>query len=299
MDTKNEKWLKRARRKALRMQRLMKFVFRHGLGGYHLSKAGRERSVDTRHGPVRVLEYGFEEKELRPLYVDLHGGGFIMMQADADEAMNLEFVRRAGVKVISIDYPKAPQAPFPVAVEAVHDVIAHYLEHAQQYGIETAHMGIGGHSAGGNLATVTCLRDLANGEFGFAYQVMDYPVLDLATPPEQKPRPKGCIDPKEAAMYNACYILPHQAGTLSASPALAEPGDLRGMPPALLLVCGGDSLHDEALHYARSLRAAGVAVTVQEYPDQPHGFTYYKPNADTRDAIERMAGFIAEHSHPV
>ena len=108
MDTQNEKWLKRAQRKALRMQRLMKFVFRHGLGGYHLSKAGRERGVDTRHGPVRVLEYGFEEKELRPLYVDLHGGGFIMMQADADEAMNLEFVHRAGVKVISIDYPKAP-----------------------------------------------------------------------------------------------------------------------------------------------------------------------------------------------
>lgn len=77
MDTQNEKWLKRARRKALRMQRLMKFVFRHGLGGYHLSKAGRERSVDTRHGPVRVLEYGFEEKELRPLYVDLHGGALL------------------------------------------------------------------------------------------------------------------------------------------------------------------------------------------------------------------------------
>lgn len=295
MKTCDPAWLARARRKGLRTQRMVKLVFRLGLGGFRLARQGRQRMVETRRGPVRVLEYGFEEPGLRPLYVDLHGGGFIMMQADADEAMNLEFVRRTGVRVISIDYPKAPQSPYPAAVEAVHDVIRYYLDHGAEYRIDTSRVGIGGHSAGGNLATVTCLRDLAAGEFRFACQVLDYPVLDLATPPEQKPQPKGCIPAAEAAMYNACYILPDRAAELSASPALARPEEVKGMPPALFLVCGGDSLHDEAIRYAGTLEAAGTPVTLKEYPGQPHGFTYSKASDDTRDAIDRICRFLQEH----
>lgn len=296
MSQQNEKWLAKARKKALHMQKLMQIVVRHGLGGYHKASAASERMVDTRRGPVRVLEYGFDDSRILPLFVDLHGGGFIMMQADVDEPMILQFRQAAAVKVISIDYPKAPQFPYPAAVEAVHDVVRHYVDCAEQYRIDTAQMGIGGHSAGGNLATVTCLRDLRVQEFGFAYQILDYPALDVATDPYAKPQPKGCIKPEEAAMYNACYVTPDRAAELSASPALARPEDVCGMPPAMILACGGDSLHDEAIRYANTLRTAGVEVRLQEYPDQPHGFTYYKPNDDSRDAIARMGAYIREQS---
>lgn len=296
MLQQDKKWLEKARKKALHKQKLMQVVVQRGLGGYHKASAASEQMVDTRRGPVRVLEYGFDDPRTLPLFVDLHGGGFIMMQADVDEPMVLQFRQAAPVKVISVDYPKAPQSPYPAAVEAVHDVVQHYVSRAAQYGIDTARMGIGGHSAGGNLATVTCLRDLQAREFGFAYQILDYPALDVATDPYAKPQPKGCIKPEEAAMYNACYVTPERAAELSASPALAGPEDVRGMPPALILVCGGDSLHDEAVRYANTLRAAGVEVRLQEYPHQPHGFTYFKPNDDSRDAIARMGAYMREKS---
>ena len=39
-----------------------------------------------------------------------------------------------------------------------------------------------------------------------------------------------------------------------------------------------------------------MEVRLREYPDQPHGFTYYKPNDDSRDAIARMGAYIREQS---
>lgn len=298
--TREEKRLyRRAARKALRMQGLVRLLFRLGLGGLRMSRTARVEHIPTRRGPVRVLEYGFEDAAVRPVYFDMHGGGFIMMQADADEVMNEEFCRLAGVKVVSIDYPKAPQAPYPAAVEAVWDVVAYFLDHAGEYRIRPTGVGIGGHSAGANLATVTCLRNARQHAFDLAYQVLDYPPLDLATDPYQKPCPKGAISPKDATLYNLCYIAPERAREVWASPVYAAPGDLAGLPPALLLVCGRDSLEQEGLAYGRQMRDAGVAVEVEHFADCPHGFTYGSMAApDVRRAVERMAGFIREHAAP-
>jgi acetyl esterase len=40
------------------------------------------------------------------------------------------------------------------------------------------------------------------------------------------------------------------------------------------MLAGFDPLHDEGLAYAEKLRAAGVSVTVADYPDMVHDFIY-------------------------
>ena len=54
-----------------------------------------------------------------------------------------------------------------------------------------------------------------------------------------------------------------------ASPARAK---LEGLPPAYVLVAGGDPLRDEGNEYAEKLKAAGVPVTYRYGPGQFHGF---------------------------
>lgn len=279
---------------AVRLQKLYWGAAKLGLGGYRMARAARERTVDTRRGPIRVLEYGFEDGEVRPLFVDLHGGGFVLGSADMDEAMCLAFLE-AGAKVISIDYPKAPGHPYPAAVEAVRDVVAWYRDRGEALGLDTACMAIGGHSAGGNLATVTCINDLKAGEFHFRCQILDYPALDVCTEPGEKPQPKGALPVWMCRMFNACYAPGELAEELGASPALAAPEDLAGLPPALVILCGRDSLHDEGARYAAALEAAGTAVTVREYPGQAHGFTYSNSGAESRRAIAEMTSFLKEH----
>jgi len=251
----------------------------------------KEIFIDTEFGRVRTLWYGAGNAAITPVFFDLHGGGFILGSADMDEKMNIEFNRQTGCKVISIDYPKAPEYPYPAAVNQIYAVVKHVYENAEKYSVNSKKMAIGGHSAGGNLSTVTCMKAKKEGKFQFVCQVLDYPPLDMATSAYDKPQPKGCIPPKMALMFDACYMDMAQARDPYVSPVYATKEDLKGLPPALFILAGRDSLHDEGLKYYTLLNTAGVETEIHEYPDAMHGFTY-KPSVDTADAMEKMVLFL-------
>lgn len=254
----------------------------------------KEIFVDTEFGRVRTLGYGFENVEKEPVFFDLHGGGFVLGSADMDETMNIEFNKQVGCKVISIDYAKAPEFPYPAAVNQIYAVAKHVYENADKYAVDNTRIAIGGHSAGGNLSTVACMKARKDGEFQFACQVLDYPPLDLATSALAKPQPRGSIPPKMALMFDACYVDPAQAKAPYVSPVYAQREDLEGLPPALFILAGRDSLHDEGLRYRGMLEAAGVVTECYEYPNAVHGFTY-KPSAATTDALEKMVVFLRRY----
>ncbi len=281
-------------RRGKRLRKLMTIFLKLQSIRPQRKSARDEVYIDTEFGKVRTLWYGFENPEKAPVYFDLHGGGFILGSADMDEEMNLELKEQVGCKIISIDYAKAPEFPYPVAVNQGYAVVKHVFENAEKYGIDRNRMAIGGHSAGGNLSTVTCMKAKKEGEFQFVCQILDYPPLDLATNPLDKPRPKGAIPPSMALIFNACYVDPSQAREPYASPIYATREDLEGLPPALLILAGGDSLHDEGLKYCRMLEAAGVITECYDYPRAPHGFTY-KRSADSVDARAKMAAFLRRH----
>lgn len=253
--------------------------------------------VDTEVGKARTLWYGFENPETAPVFFDLHGGGFILGSADMDETMNVIFNQRVGCKIISIDYAKAPEFPYPAAVDQIYAVVSHVIENAEKYAVDRERMAIGGHSAGGNLSTVTCMKAKKAGKFQFVCQVLDYPPLDLGTSPFEKPQPEGCIPPKTAMIFDACYVDPSQVKDPYVSPVYATQEDLEGLPPALFILAGRDSLHDEGVKYRDMLKAAGVVTECFDYPDAAHGFTY-KPSDDTDDALEKMVAFLRKHLGP-
>ena len=281
-------------KKGKRYRKLMSiFLVVQSIGSKNKSMRD-EIFIDTEFGKVRTLWYGFKKTEKAPVYFDLHGGGFVLGSADMDEAMNLELARQVGCKIISIDYAKAPDFPYPVAVNQVYAVVKHVFENAEKCAIDSHKMAVGGHSAGGNLGAVTCLKAKKEGEFQFVCQILDYPALDLAVDPLEKPRPKGAISPEMGMMFNACYIDPSQAKELYASPVYATREDLEGLPPALFILAGGDSLHDEGVKYCNMLKSAGVLAECHEYPNSPHGFTYQR-SAETTDAVSKMAAFLTKY----
>lgn len=284
----NEKLIK----KGLRLQRLTKILLK--AQSIKSKPVGKERFVDTAHGKVKVLEYGFDSPEIAPLYVDMHGGGFVMLSAEYDEPMNLYFRERTKVKIISIDYPKAPQSPYPIAVEAVYEVIRHYVDNAAEYRIDSDRIGIGGHSAGANLATVTCIRAKERGDLAFRFQALDYPPLDLNTSPCEKEAPPKAISPKMAEAFNACYADDNSSKSPYVSPVFATTEQLSGLPPALLIVAGQDSLHDEGVRYCQMLKDAGVSVELHDFKESEHGFTYSK-TPDAKEGHKLIADFINRH----
>ncbi len=250
------------------------------------------RYFDTPHGRVRTLWYGAGQTK-RPVYFDLHGGGFVLGGPEMDEAMNGKIGAELGCAVVSIDYAKAPEHPYPYALDQIHETIELILDDAERYGIDTTKVAIGGHSAGANLATALCLKTKTSRP-RFSCQILDYPPLDLFTSPYKKPTPKGCIPPKMALMFNDCYISPDQGKEPLVSPVFAEDRDIEGLPPALFILAGMDSLHDEGKQYYSMLTRVGVPTELHEYENATHGFTL-KASKNTEDAVNRMIDFLKRY----
>ncbi len=85
--------------------------------------------------------------------VFLHGGGYVMGSRKTELALQTAVASKLGVKVISIEYPLAPEHPYPAATNAIVDAYTGLLD---QYG--AANIGFFGTSAGGGLALATLLR---------------------------------------------------------------------------------------------------------------------------------------------
>ncbi|MBN2909487.1 alpha/beta hydrolase [Polycladomyces sp. WAk] len=246
-----------------------------------------ERFVPTPVGDSRVLVY----RPLRssegslPVYVNFHGGGFILGSAEMDDVWCRVIADRADCVVVNVDYRLAPEHPFPTALEEGYGVIRWMYDQPGQLGINRERIAVGGHSAGGNLAAAICLLARERSEFPITLQILDYPPLDLATDPYEKPTHPQAIPPWLAAIFNGCYLpSPEQARNPLASPIYAE--SLAGLPSALIITAEFDSLAPEAERYAQRLREAGIAVSHKRYEGAVHGFTHSGPLELAEDAWE-------------
>jgi len=261
------------------------------------SAVARERHVDTSHGKIRVLEYGFESDEVKPLYVDIHGGGYCIGFPEMDEGINLLIMSRADVKVISIDWPKAPEHPYPIGLEATYEVVRHYSDNADEYRIDKENIGIGGYSSGGNFATVVPIKAKERGDFKIRYQMLCFPGVDISGNPYGKPGSDKVLSGEFLEAIYLCYLPEPKYGKEPyASPRTAPREMLAGLPPALLISAGQDPLYPQYIDYAARLKEAGVDVEVCHFEDADHGFIYMGQAEDAERACEAIVDFVKKHA---
>ncbi len=259
---------------------------------------GREMLVPTAANPVRVLVYGLDKPEVLPLFVNMHGGGFVMGQAEMDDLFMADLANAAGVKVISVDYSLAPEEPFPKALYECYEVVRYAKEHADELGVDPDRIAVGGHSAGGNLGAALCLLDAERKALRCKALILDYPPLDLHTDPYLKPRPRKAIPPRMARLFDRAYCGTREAaGNPLISPCFASDEQLASFPPTLMISAGLDSLAPEEKDFKDRLEAVGVTVTYRLFEGSPHGFTIGK-GPDSAEAWRMMADFLKRHLAP-
>jgi Esterase/lipase len=239
--------------------------------------------VRTRAGETRVLFYGAGERAGAPVFVNFHGGGFVMGSADDDDEWCRRIAAAVGCTVVNVDYHLAPEHQFPLPIEECYDVVKWVYDIAAGLGIDPARIAIGGHSAGGNLTASLCLLARERREFPVVFQVLDYPPLDLTADPFAAKSRDTLLTPKARAFFSACYFTaPEDAGSPLASPLLAR--ELAGLPAALVITAEYDPLRGEGERYARRLTSAGVGVTYRMFAGCMHAFTHFGPAASQREA---------------
>jgi acetyl esterase len=244
--------------------------------------------------PLRARHYAPEEPGgPHPLLVFFHGGGFVFGDLDTHDGVCRLLCRHAGAHILAIDYRLAPEHPFPAAVEDARAALRWAFAHASQLGADPLRIGVGGDSAGGNLAAV--VSQLAARDEGPApvVQLLIYPATDFTgRRPSRELFGEGFFLTSERIdWFDTQYLgaARAQASDPRASPLLAE--DFSGLARALVVTAAFDPLRDEGEEYAELLRVAGTPATLRRFPGLIHGFLgAVGISRACRDALVEIAG---------
>jgi len=226
-----------------------------------------------------------------PLLVYLHGGGYVIGDLESHDQPCRLLCRQAGVHVLAVDYRLAPEHPFPAAADDATAVLRWALAHAEDLGADPGRVAVGGDSAGGNLAAVACqdLRDAGGRQP--ALQLLIYPGTDFrgGHPSVDLFGDGFYLTRSQMDWFGAQYA---GAGADLSDPRLSPLlGDLRSLPPAIVVTAAMDPLRDEGEAYAEALREAGTPVMLRRFPGLIHAFVnFIGVSRVARDAVVEMAG---------
>jgi len=198
-----------------------------------------------------------------------HGGGWVTGDLGYSDEICRLIADAACAEVISVAYRLAPEHRFPAAVQ---DGLAAARGVATgAAGLPPGPIVLAGDSAGGNIAAVCAQQLGSDPEVALAGQLLVYPVLDDDISRDSYLRNDGVVlGAREMSWFFDHYCPAGERGSPLFAP-LRAPG-LAGLPPTVIAIAGHDPLHDEGAAYARALAAAGVDVTVADYPALVHGF---------------------------
>ncbi|GJJ13699.1 hypothetical protein Clacol_007955 [Clathrus columnatus] len=268
-----------------------------------------ERMIQVENGEIRARAYipdSQEDNSGFPLMVWMFGGGFVIGSIDDDDAFLRNLAVNSKIVCVGGDYRKAPEHPFPAAVNDSYASLKWALNNSSEFSIDASKgVIVGGVSAGGNLAAVLAHKSSKDPELGgrVTGQLLVMPVIiaPQAYPDKfksellslDKDEDKYMLTKSEhiqctgkTMIFRSIYQYITEYYFIEAyhcnihainpdvSPILAE--SFEGLPPAYIQIAGLDILRDEAFLYERLLKEAGVLTKVdvfgERYAGLPHGF---------------------------
>ncbi len=227
---------------------------------------------------VRVLIYTPPGKstELRPGYLHMHGGGFVLGTPEINDSSNRSLAHELDCVIVSVDYRLAPETRFPGALEDCYAALTWLHANAAQLGVDSARIAIGGESAGGGHAAALALLSRKGAGVPICLQLLDSPMLDDRTGSNADPHPYcgEFVWPAANNRFAWRALLGTEPGgpdvSVEAVPARAT--DLKGLPPTFILVGALDLFLEESVEFARRLIRSGVPTELHVIPGAFHGF---------------------------
>ncbi|UYV36169.1 alpha/beta hydrolase [Rhodobacteraceae bacterium D3-12] len=240
-------------------------------------------------GGLRVTGPGAGDAQVL-LY--FHGGGYVMGSPATHKAMLARLSKLTKRVAWLPDYRKAPEAPFPAAVE---DALAVYEALCATGASER--IVIGGDSAGGGLALALlgeiCRLELPQPAGIFAFS----PLTDMTfsgTSFAENARADAVLPVGRARDMEEMYMAGGDPTDPRASPLWAE---FTGACPVWLCVGDSEILLDDTRRMAERLRAQGVKVRESVAHNLPHVWPLFQPVMPEANAtLDDLAGWISSLS---
>jgi acetyl esterase len=255
-------------------------------------------SIPGPAGDIRALHYRPPNHGQDPLLVFFHGGGQVIGSIEIYDDLCRHMCRTGGLHVLSVDYRLAPEHKAPAGIA---DAFAAYLwavENAAALGADRSRIGVGGDSAGGNLAALVAHRARDEDVQRPAVQMLLYPVTNYRDETRSQTlfADGFFLTKRDLHWFRAHYLGDSELDPSDprVSPLLAD--DLSGLAPALVVTAGFDPLRDEGEQYAEAMRSAGVTVDYREFGSLIHGFANFFPlGGDSATAMGQVISALRAH----
>ena len=219
-----------------------------------------------------------------PVVLYFHGGGWVIADRKVYAGGARGLARNAQAVVVSVDYRRAPEAPFPAQHD---DALAAYrwlLQNAASIGGDPSRIAFAGESAGGTLAVATAMRARDASLPLPRHIVSVYPIAgsDLNTQSYQDTANGTTLN--RALMAWFFRYVPRTPADLMDPRINLVGANLQGLPPVTIVAAQVDPLRTEGELLAQRLAAVGVSVERREWAGASHEF--FGADAVIRDAAE-------------
>ncbi len=240
-------------------------------------------------------------KKKLPVFIFIHGGGWVLGDFPTHERMVRDLVVLSGCVAVFPNYTRTPDAAYPLAINQIYAAAKWVAAHGDEINVDGKRLAVVGNSVGGNMTAVTNL--MAKDKHGpkIKLQIMMWPILDADFTTESYKKygaDRYLTTPTMKWMYDMYIKDPTKRKDIYASPLQASVDELRGLPPALIIVDENDILRDEGEAYGRKLDQAGVQVTTVRYNGMIHDFGLLNALADlppTRSLFIQCAAELREY----
>lgn len=233
-------------------------------------------------------------------FVYFHGGGWVFGRIDQYDSQMTYLAKATNSVIVSVNYQKSPEHKFPTPHQDCYETLEWVAANASELKIDASKIGVGGDSAGGNLASGVSLRARDEGKFDIAYQLLLYPAVDLnfKTKSYDLYAEGYGLTKEEMMWFWNQYLNPEDHENPYAVPARAK--DFSKLPPAIIIIAEYDVLRDDGLMYVKKLSEAGNVVISKNFESEIHGFfshgKYVKSAFGLREFIAKSINEIVGKS---
>lgn len=231
----------------------------------------------------------------------IHGGGY---QSGSTKSVyvtrGLPLAVKYGAVLVAPDYRLSKKHPYPAALHDCYTALRYLKAHADELGVRSDQIMVGGESAGGGMTAALCMLAHDRGEVNIAFQMPLYPMLDDRDTASSRDNHAPNWNTKRNHKAWKRYL--RAAYGTDMVPDYAAPArrkDLRGLPPCYTFVGDIEPFYQETVDYVQRLKDAGVEASCDVYPNWFHAYDLFFPTKKiVREAIERFEAhylYAAEH----
>ncbi|WBO82800.1 alpha/beta hydrolase [Hymenobacter yonginensis] len=219
----------------------------------------------------------------------LHGGGYVLGSLNTHRSLVGVLARSCQLNTLVINYRKAPEYPFPAALDDAR--LAYDWLLAEGYAAHN--IMVAGDSAGGGLALALLLHLRDAGQPLPAAAIGLSPWTDLVLPTatlRQVCREESqLLEALEIRGWGGMYAHETPLAHPLLSPVRAQ---LHDLPPLLIQISDAEVLHDDVLHFTQKARAVGVPVTLQVFGGLVHWWhLFWRFVPEARLALAQVGDF--------